>query len=209
MSAYTVILPHKRNPGNNRALKVALDCLETNARYDHHLIIDAAEDKPLYERVNKMVEQATTKIVIYTASDMFPNKNWDDEMLKVYVDNAIVVPIIVEPGVIGIHSANIEHDFGRTPERFKRKEFENWCETAPIPNGYWFAPFLINRNRFLDLGGLQTNLQGDHQGFSPADVVLFEKHLANDGYIAKAHCYIYHLQRWSQIEEQNKENRRR
>lgn len=207
MSAYTVILPHKRNPGNNRALRVALDCLETNARYDHHLIIDAAEDKPLYPRINSLVEHAKTDCVIYWSSDMFPAQNWDSPILELFSKDTIVVPIVVEPGVIGIHPANIEADFGRTPETFRREEFEVWAKTASIPNGYWPAPWCMSREAFLNAGGLQMNLQGDDDGFSPADQVFFEHWLSKGKYVKRARSFTYHIQRYSQLSSQIKENR--
>ena len=202
MPAFTVILPHKRNPGNDRALRVALECLFTNTVNEFHLLVDAAYDQPLYPRINKLVEQARTDCVVYWSSDMFPAKNWDQPMLDLWDKNTIVVPVLVEPGVIALHPANLQKDFGKTPEQFLRDSFEEWAETAPVPNGYWFAPWMLSRTSFLEAGGLQENLQGDDQGFSSADVEFFDAWVANRKEIKRARSFAYHLQRWSEPAEQ-------
>lgn len=43
--AFTVILPHKRNPGNDAALRICIDMLMANTRADFILMMDAAADE--------------------------------------------------------------------------------------------------------------------------------------------------------------------
>lgn len=205
---FTIILPHRRNPGNDRALKIALECLFTNTQNDFHLLIDAAEDQPLYPRINRLVEQSRTDCVVYWSSDMFPAPGWDQPMLDLWDERTIVTNVLVEPGVIGVHPNNVHCDFGRTPETFRRAEFEEWAKAGPVPSGHWFAPWMLSRSRFLELGGMPENLQGDDLGFTPGDVVFFEKWLTTGGTVKRARGFAYHLQRWSQIEEQEAGKRR-
>lgn len=103
MTAFTVLLPHKRNPGNDRSLSVCLDCLFANTVNDFRLNIDAAYDQPLYPRINAMVEAATTEVCVYWSSDIFAAPGWDDAMLQAWSPNTIVTGVLVEPGMIGVH----------------------------------------------------------------------------------------------------------
>lgn len=210
MSAFTIILPHRRNPGNDAALRIALDTLFTNTVNDFILLMDAAYAKPLYPRVNAMVEQATTECCVYWSSDMFAAPGWDVPMLDLWNADTFVTNVLVEPGAIGMHPDNHEKDFGRKPETFRRDAFEAWAasEDAPVPNHFgWYAPYMFPRQPWLDMGGLPVGLPGDHQGFTPADQLLFERWLASGRSIKRARSYTYHLQRYSEIDEQTHEKR--
>lgn len=208
MTAFTIILPHKRNPGNDAALRIALDCLMTNTANDFILLMDAAYDQPLYPRVNAMVRAATTEACVYWSSDMFPAPDWDVPMLSLLDANTLVTNVLVEPGVIGMHPDNVRQDFGRTPATFNRSAFEEWTLTAPVPDNFgWYAPYMFPRTGWLDIGGLEMGLQPDHQGFTPADMLLFERWQARGGAIKRARSYTYHLQRWSELDEQMHEKR--
>lgn len=206
MSEFTIILPHKRNLGNDAALRIALSCLVDNTESEYSLIMDTADDSPLYSRVNAMVKQATTDCIVYWSSDIFAAPGWDVPMLEMWdVDPyySIVTNVLVECGAMGAHENNIVKDFGKTPELFRRKEFEDWSNAAPFDdNEGWFAPYMISRTEFLDLGGLATNLPGDHQDFQPADQLLFEQWKGMGRRIIRARSYAYHLQRYSEPVEQ-------
>lgn len=209
MSAFTVVLPHLRNPGNDASLRVALDCLFANTVHDFHLLIDTSVGH-LPEIVNRMIDHAPTDCIVYTASDTFFAPGWDAPMLALWNADTIVTNVLVEPGVIGMHPDNVQKDFGRKPETFRRAEFEAWVTSgdAPVPNNFgWYAPFMISRQRFLERGGLATNLNGDHHGFTPADVLFFEEWQAVGKAIQRARSFAYHLQRYSQEDEQMHEKR--
>ena len=208
MAAFTVILPHKRNPGNDRALAIALDCLFTNTRADFHLLIDAAEDEPLYPRMNRLIEQAETDCVLFTCSDIFPAPDWDTPMLAAWNYETFVLGVVVEPGAIGAHAENITRDFGRRPETFDRAGFEAYALEAPVPSGTGFpAPMMMSRSRVLDLGGYAAFSYTDDGGFTDADLVLMNKHVTTGGVLMRAPAYFYHLQRWSALIEQTKAGR--
>lgn len=208
MAAFTVILPHKRNPGNDRALAIALDCLFTNTVNDFHLLIDAAENEPLYPRMNRLIGQAETDCVVYTCSDIFHAPGWDVPMLAAWNETTFVMGVLVEPGAIGAHPENITRDFGRRPETFDREGFEAYAQEAPVPSGTGFpAPMMMSRARVLELGGYGAITYTDGQGFSDADLVLIRRHEQAGGTCVRARAYFYHLQRFSELAEQTKDGR--
>ena len=209
MTAFTICLPHRRNPGNDRALAVCLSCLSDNTHNDFKLIIDAAYNEPLYPRVNRMVEQADTDICVYWASDFFAALAWDIPMLDCYEPDTFVTNIVVEPGAIAMSGQNLHADFGRKPETFRRAEFEDWAasEAPPMAGKGWVAPYLFSRQRFLDLGGLSEYTHTDHRGFNDSDIQLFKRHEESGGRIVRARSYVYHLQGYSDIDEQTAEKR--
>lgn len=209
MSIFTVILPHKRNAGNDAALSICMDMLKANtASPDFEIIISCAVDRSLFPAIDRMIRQAETEYIVFWNSDMFPAPNWDTVMLQHAAYDTIVNPILVEPGVMGIHPDNVEWDFGRRPDTFRRQDFETWAQQAssPVPSGEgFFAPYLMSRQRYLDLGGF--DLSGDLRGFVQRDIDFYAKHKANGGKVVRARTYVYHLQRYSEIAEQQKENR--
>lgn len=209
----TIILPHQRNAGNNAALKICIDTLTTNTRNAFHLLMDVAVDEHLYERINRMFRQAETDCCVFWNSDMFAAPDWDVPMLEIWNYATIVTPVLVEPAAIAIHPDNHEHDFGRKPWTFRREEFEEWAAQpdAPFPDGEgWYAPYMMSRQRFLDIGCIEI-LPADFHGFNarPLDIEMFERHKANGGMVRRARSYVYHLQRWSDLEEQQHEKRNR
>lgn len=208
-AAFTVVLPHKRNPGNDRALAIALDCLMANTVNDFILLMDAAYDAPLFPRVNALVQQATTGICVYTASDMFFAPGWDQPMLEAFTSDTFVTNVVVEPGAIAMHDQNHRMDFGRKPETFRRAEFETWATGDPhFPSGEgWTCPWMFSRTGFWAMGGLATNLPPDTRGFSPADSQMFDRWKAAGNRVVRAKSYVYHLQAFSDVAEQTKEGR--
>jgi hypothetical protein len=209
MAAFTIVLPHKRNPGNDRALAIALDCLFTNTVEDFHLLIDAATDEPLYPRITRLIDMARTEVIVYTCSDIFHAPGWDIPMLNLINATTFVTGVLTEPGAMAPHLDNVHRDYGRRPETFRRAEFEAWATTTDqVPTGIGFpAPFMFSRSRFFKLGGFEMGLQPDHQGFTGADELLFERNAARGGQNVRAKAYFYHLQRFSELSEQTKEGR--
>lgn len=207
-AAFTVILPHKRNPGNDAALSICMDMLKANTvSAEFELLISCAVDRPLFPAIDRLFRQAETEYLVFWNSDMFPAPGWDELMLAKAAYDTIVNPIVVEPAVMGIFTDNVEWNFGSRPETFRRADFEAWTASAPVPSGEgFFAPYMIARQRYLDLGGF--DLTGDLTGFVPRDVEFYAKHKANGGKVERVRAYVYHLQRYSEIAEQEKSNRR-
>jgi len=209
-AAFTIILPHKRNPGNNAALAICLDMLQANTVNDFILIMDAATDERLYPRVNRMVRQVKTDICVYWASDMFAAPDWDVPMLDWLTPDTFVNNTVVEPGVISMYGGNHRMDFGKTPASFDRVGFEQWAlEGGHTAGGEgWYAPYMFYRRRFLDYGGLDETIDIEYE-FGSADIDLFKRWKAGGNQVVRAPgSYVYHLQRWSDIEEQGAEKRK-
>lgn len=208
--AFSILLPHKRNPGNDAALSICMEMLNANTvSPDFELLLSCAVDRPLFPAIDRLFRQAETEYLVFWNSDMFPAPGWDKAMLEAAAYDTIVNPILVEPAVMGIYPDNVEWDFGRRPETFRRRDFEEWTqqETCPVPGGEgFFAPYLIARQRYLDMGGF--DLSGDLTGFVPRDIDFYAKHKARGGKVVRTRAYVYHLQRYSDIHEQQKENRR-
>jgi len=209
-ATFTIILPHKRNPRNDDALAICLDCLARNTVNDFALIMDACEDEPIYPRVNAMMDTVYTDCMVYWASDMFAAPGWDVPMLELWSAdplNTLVTNIVVEPGVIAMHGQNLHRDFGRLPETFNRAAFEAWAQNeAPEMAGEgWFCPYMVDAP---STDCLETDrLSSD--GFSDADQRFFERWKAAGKRIVRAQrSYVYHLQRWSDPVEQEAGKRR-
>jgi len=208
-STFTVILPHKRNPGNDAALTICMDMLKANTVSDNfEILISCVRDGLLFPTIDRLFRQAETEYLVFWNSDMFPAPNWDILMLEQAAHDVIVNPVLVEPGAIGLYAENLLMDFGRRPDTFRRDEFEEWSqsENASVPDGEgFFAPYMIARQRYLDLGGF--DLTGDLTGFVGRDMDLYAAHKANGGRVVRVGAYVYHLQRYSELTEQQKENR--
>jgi len=203
----TIILPHKRNPGNDAALKIALDCLFANTVNDFHLLIDAAYDQPLYERIHRLMLQATTECVVYTTSDSFHAPGWDVPMLEAFRDHRLVYGVVIEPGMIGVYDGNIHADFGRRPEQFNRDAFELFAASsgASMPNGFGFpAPIMYPRSLYLQYDYPLL----DQPDFYPRDDMIIDRMIA-DGVVeqVRVRSYFYHMQRYSDIIEQQRPER--
>lgn len=208
--AFTVILPHLRNPGNDHALAVCLSCLYANTANEFKLIVDATAGDPLYPRITRMIEQVDTSYFIYWASDFFAAPGWDAPMIEAANEDTIITNIVVEPGAIGIHDQNLRNDFGRKPDTFRRQEFEDWSVSphAPMLSGAgWYAPYLMNTQAFISFGGFIEGISPDDQGFSAGDEDMFKRWWAAGRHVHRVKSYVYHLQRWSQLEEQTAEKR--
>jgi hypothetical protein len=208
--AFTVILPHLRNPGNDRALAVCLDMLMANTHHEFALLMYAVQGGNLCETVNQMVEHAATDICVYHASDTFMAPNWDAPMLDAWDANAFVTGVLVEPGAIAMHPMNLHKDFGRKPDTFQRAKFEAWAVSeAPMLSGEgWPCPYMFSRSQWLAFGGLQSEgLQPDDHGFVSADTELWERWKAAGNRITRVRSYAYHLQRYSAVDEQEHQKR--
>lgn len=214
-AAFTVLIPHLRNPGNDRALELAVSCLLANTEHDFHLLIDAVHGGNLFQTVNRMFRRAATDCVVFWNSDMFAAPGWDTPMLDLWRPDrytTIVTNVVVEPRAIGVHPENYERDFGRRPETFQREAFEAWATSsaAVVPDGVgWKTPYMMSRSAFLSRGGfIETPIEDtDADGFTGADVLFWNAWLADGNEIVRAKSFVYHLQRWSMVHEQEHEKR--
>lgn len=203
--ALSILLPHLRTPANDAALNVALDCIVANTGVDYELIIQAdAERSDVYTICNDMAARAAAEWIVFSNSDVFFAPGWAPPLLALAATNTIVAGTLVECGAIGVNERNIHKDFGMRPETFQRAAFEDYVSEKPTPpDGFgWFFPSLHHRNTFLSYGGFDT-LRG---GFpTPLDSLYWDRWLAMGHKVVRAPgSYAYHLQNWSNAEEQTK-----
>lgn len=216
MPTFTILLPHKINPGNDAALSICIDCLAKNTDHDFGLLMSAASDQPLYATMNRLVQGSPTDLCVFMHSDMFVAPHWDTAMLDTFDENVFkkgqytfVTGLLVEPGAIGVWSGNVTKDFGRKPETFRRAEFEAWTQSAEAPQASgegWYAPYALSREAWLANGGHDL---ADPEGvvWTALDVKMFGKWKKRGGHVIQARSIIYHLQRYSDPDEQEAEKR--
>jgi len=211
--AFTIILPHLHNPGNDAALKLCLSMLIDNTVSPFTLSLYSTGNGELYPTLNRMVDEAQTECCVIWSSDIFAAPAWDLPMLHVFNAETWVNGVVVEPGVMGVHPANWHEDFGRTPETFNRAAFQAWCTSggAMPPGDGWVVPLMVSRSGWLALGGLDESMdEKDSDGFvaQPADQDLMDRWVARGHRLQRVRSFAYHLQRFSVERIQQHESRR-
>lgn len=212
MIAFTVIVPHLRNSGNDAALKVALDCLIDNTVNAFTLTVCIGGGEDLYPKLNRMVAEAQTECIVISSSDIFMAQAWDVPMLAAFDATTWVNGIVAEPGAMGVHPANVHGDFGSRPESFRRAAFEAWANEQPIPSGDgWVVPLMVSRSGWLAMGGLDERMgrEKDADGFPywAADEDLIRRWKEAGNHVRRVPSWAFHLQRYSSETEQRKGER--
>lgn len=203
MPALSIIIPHKHQPANDKALSIALSCIVDNTRSDYELLIDTTTPGDPYVLMNDMAKRASGEWVVFGNSDLFVAPDWDTDLLQRADRDTMVSLTLVEPGAIGVHEENIHRDFGMTPQTFQREAFEAYAATSPeLPagNGFYFYA-LRHRLTFLERGGFDTSL-----GLfpTPVDIAYHEAWLRDGKQIVRGAGLAYHLQNYSNPVEQAK-----
>lgn len=205
----SILLPHLRTPANDAALQIALSCIIDNTALDYELIIEAvSERRDIYPVLNAMAERALGEWVVFHNSDVFVSPGWLEPLYDSRDENAIVSPVMVECGAIGVAPVNLRKDFGMTPLTFRREAFEEWVksggEMPGIPDGArrWYFPSLLNRQSFLDMGGFDS-VRGQFP-IDPVDIWFWDQWAAAGKTFRHARSFVYHLQAWSSEFEQEK-----
>lgn len=200
----SILIPHKREPENDKALKVALACLADNTSVNYELIVDTETPADPYVLLNHMAYRAAGEYIALLNSDTFVAPGWDSELLALAAPNRIVNMTLVEPGAIGVFDGNLQVNFGMRPDSFDRVAFEHYAATNQNhAGGKGFVYYgLIHRKTFLARGGFDLD-----RGYFPTPLdSYFWQAWENDGLeIVRAPlCYVYHLQNYSNREEQDK-----
>lgn len=128
------------------------------------------------------IKMAKNPLVTIFHSDMICGKNYLENMLKHYKEKTVICATRIEPeGIYPSGKEKILKPFGIEFHEFKREEFNAFVEQEQkesedkITKGI-FAPWLISKNDFLDIGG------HDAKSFAPypeEDADLFLRyHLA-------------------------------
>ena len=200
MADLSILIAHKHDPVNDEALKIALDTIVANTVHDYELLVDATTPTNVYGAYNKLAERATTPYIAFTNSDVFLAPGWDVPMMEAANPWTIVTGVIVECGAIPVAAANVEKNFGMTPQAFRRQEFEQWvAEKQPFPEGRgWYFPSLHDRIAFLVMGGFDVS-QGEFPRVA-IDKFYWENWRASHHFVSHVRSYSYHLQCYSDVD---------
>lgn len=202
--AISILIPHLREPVNNEALRICLDCIAANTGVDYELIVESVSTRRgIYGVCNQMAARAAADWIVFSNTDVFFAPGWAEPMLAAAERNTIITNVIVECGAIGVNTANVHWNFGMTPQTFNRTAFEHWCTNTPhVPpgNGFYF-PSLHHRETFLDFGGFDVS---EYEFPEPLDKWFWEQWIASGRSVQRVASFCYHLQNFSNPAEQTK-----
>lgn len=209
----SILLPHLREPENDKALQIAVDTLIAHTDLDYELIIEGvSERRDIYPVINAMAGRAISDWIVFWNSDVFAAPNWIQPLYEARAVDRIVSPVMVECGAIGVSERNIHKDFGMTPDTYRRTDFEQWVKDGAEwsinwieGDRAWYFPSLLSRERFLDLGGFDSSF--GQFPFDPVDIHFWNTWEAHQGVFKRARSWVYHLQNYSAESEQVKEVR--
>ncbi len=110
--------------------------------------------------INLMFESAENDIVSYIQSDMIVGRHYDKEILRHLKDeHTIVSATRVEPSLHPPSPEKYTQDYGLNPDEFNSTAFNNFVafntDLEKITH-YWFAPFTLYKQRWLEIGGHDT-----------------------------------------------------
>lgn len=206
---FTILLPHLRNDSNNEALRICLDCLVANTGLNYELMLESvAERRDIYAVLNSMAARAVTDWLVPINTDTFAAPGWAEPMWQARAHYRIVSPVLVECGAIPVNDRNLQKDFGRKPETFRRAEFEAWVQAGGgwrddwhTYDEAWYHPALIERDAFLGMSGYNTSI-----GEFPAelDMDFHERWKADGRGFQRVNSYFYHLQAYNEPERGNR-----
>lgn len=205
----SILIPHLRNPANDKALAIALACILDNTLVDYELLISADTGNDVYALYNQMAAQARAEWIVFSNSDVFFAPGWAQPMLDEAEPDTIVAGVLVECGAIGVHVQNHQRSFGMLPATFDRQAFEQWCVNSPeIPSGEgWYMPSLHHRETFLSVGGFDTS-----KGRFPVDeldTLYWQAWRESGRKVRRVKSFAAHLQNFSNPDEQTKPIRHR
>ena len=158
--------------------------------------------KEIYQAWNHGAKVSNGEFICPINSDMYPAPNWLSELIKNYSDDKIVSSRLVESGRMpsGLHG--ITRNFGKIPEKFEAKKFEEYAETITVPTlqaGGLYMPYLLKKESFSKiLGYPEGNLNG-----IPGDQVFIQR-LSSIG-IHHYTCFssiVYHVQEGESKDEE-------
>lgn len=202
----SILLPHLRNPSNDAALRVCLDCLITNTGINFELMLESvAERRDIYGVLNHMAARCNTDWILPLNTDVFVAPGWIEPLYEARDADTIVSPVMVECGAIPVNDLNLERNFGRRPETFRRAEFETWVADGGgwrddwrDGDAAWYFPSLLARDGFVNaMHGFDTDLGGFP---APLDVDYWARWTARGGKFKRVQSFVYHLQAYNETE---------
>jgi glycosyltransferase involved in cell wall biosynthesis len=110
----------------------------------------------VYRAYNKAVEIAQGEYVLLVNSDMAYAPGALATLMREASPDVFLASRLVELGIMPTGKFGIEKDFGSRPRKYRRQEFAKYAvsiaERASRDGGL-YMPLLVNRSRFLEIGG--------------------------------------------------------
>ncbi len=199
----SIVIPHKNTTQNDESLELAKKSIKDNTRCEYELMIitdpPGCAGRDPYALWNEYVPQAKYDAIIFSNSDVIFGPDWDVHFRKYAGDNRILTQFLVEPGLIGVSSFNIKHDWGMRPSDFRYDEFCKWVRevTPRVPEieekmGH-HMPSLIMKDYFIRMGKFQCEYPFPWSN----DQTFFATVKSNGGKIYKVNSFAYHFQQLS------------
>jgi len=151
----------------------------------------------VYSSWDWMMRNAKHDLILWDNSDIVYGPNFMNNIIK-HKDDADWIGLeLVECGNMEVSKSNIEINFGRNYDTFKRQEFENWVkktsETRPsIREGFcWYSPSVWKKEWYIKMGGFDIYPHFPY----PNDAIFKKKCEENGCKFAVVNSFAYHFQR--------------
>lgn len=154
----------------------------------------------IYKAWNFAADNAKGEIIVFVNSDMAFYKDWLENLLKRLNKNKAVSSLLVESGKVpSLLAHTVVKNFGRTPETFQRKRFEEFAEMLKEDTEQPYGPFMpvaIHKENFIRAGGYPGNRRLNDGGMISGDQILFHERLASLGikHTTSFDSVAYHMQ---------------
>ena len=181
---FSIIIPTFKN---YKYLKTSINSIKKNSKFNHEIIVHINGDDIETERylndsniiftktntnvglcsgVNLASKKSSKDFIVYAHDDMYFCPKWDLYLIeeiktlshkKFYLSSTQISPIKTLPGSMINH---IKFDCGEIIENFNEKKLlENYnnLEFYDLQGSHW-APHVISRDLWLDIGDLVKNL---------------------------------------------------
>lgn len=136
------------------------------------------------------------EIICFINSDMYPAKDWLENLLKRLNAQKAVSSLLVESGKVpSLLAHTVVKNFGRTPNTFKKSEFAQFAEIlkedTEQPSGA-YMPIAFYKDDFIRAGGFpEGNING-----VPGDQILWHGIMPQMGihHTTSFDSIVYHFQ---------------
>ncbi len=191
MPDFSILLSHLHTTNDIRALRVTLDTIVHYTRHDYELLLWGHHEPNVYAMINRMARAATTDWLLLHTTDQFVSPDWDVPLWEARGEDTLVVGGMVESGYQPVAEQCLEMNFGMSPETYREADFNAFVAGKPgLPAvESWSWPWLIHRERFLEMGGFAE--------ISSADMLFYQRWRAGGFACKRAQSYCYHLMSWS------------
>lgn len=119
----------------------------------------------VYRGYNEGVKAASGEYVLLTNSDMAYGPEFLQNMLRSVDSKKLSTSRLIEMGRFQTGLYGIEKNFGSTPSKYRKREFDRYCQKKSErieKDGGLYMPLLVDREFFLSLGGYpEGNLSED------------------------------------------------